>query len=286
VGVRRRPRADGLERYGAHGSRVAGYLSRARVTRRAAASGRPRESHNGPDHPVSASLRETGRAEEWLRKLEKLAPTGTRTYQLRATTMQNRHADPLEVALQFELASHQSSFMQIDHWNALLAAAEFETALEHVDFGDAAISANLVALPSTIRGLTHLLAGDRDAAEADLLAGLESIDIALSENPQHFGYLKARCQTLGALRQPDQAAEACAEALKQVPNDAYDYNFHRTQIASGLALAGRHEAALDLIEAGFDDRAGPSRGYLSQYALFKGLHDLPRWQALIAAHDS
>ena len=233
-----------------------------------------------------ALIRETGRAEEWLQKLEELSPTGPRTYQLRGTILQDRRADPLAVARQFELAAHEARFLQIYHWNALLAAGEFEAALQHADFGDAAIHPHNVMLPSTARGFTHLIAGNREAAETDLLAGLESIERALSEKPEHFGYLKSHCQTLGALGRSEVADEVCARALEHVPDDAYDRHYHRVDIATGLAMAGRYEAALDLIEEGLESQAGPSRGYLSQQALLHDLHDLPRWQALIAEPDS
>jgi hypothetical protein len=104
----------------------------------------------------------------------------------------------------------------------------------------------------------------------------------LVESPNDFHLLKPLCWAEGARNAPEQAAQVCGLALKNLRDDQFDRNVHRQDIAGGFAMAGLNAEALDLIESVLSERAGPSRVELQLDPLLRSLHEEPRWQKLMA----
>jgi len=101
------------------------------------------------------------------------------------------------------------------------------------------------------------------------------------DEPEHCGYLKARCQMFGALERHDRIEAVCAAARDRSYDDAFDRGNQVVEIAVGLALGGATEAALDLIALAMENRAAPTQTFLAVHPLLRSLHDQSRWQALV-----
>ncbi|MGH8035911.1 MAG: hypothetical protein ACREO9_11840, partial [Lysobacterales bacterium] len=137
-------------------------------------------------------------------------------------------------------------------------------------------------LPDLMRGLSLSLAGDPAAAAPYLNQAIASYLELLEANPAEFRLLKPLCLAQGALHAKEATQQACKLALDNLPDDAWDRNFHREDIAGGLAMAGLNAQALDLIEIVVAEPAGPTRVELQLDPLLKTLHEESRWQVLMA----
>ena len=136
-------------------------------------------------------------------------------------------------------------------------------------------------LPELMQGMSLRLAGDPAGAKPYLDQAIENYRSFLQANPDEFKILKPMCWAAGAANAAGRAKNVCQQALEHLPDDAWDRNFHRQDIAGGFAMAGLNAEALDLIESVLSDRAGPSRVELQLDPLLRSLHDEPRWQALM-----
>jgi hypothetical protein len=132
-----------------------------------------------------------------------------------------------------------------------------------------------------MRGLTRRLAGDRAAAMPDLDRARKHYVGLLDRQANDFRALKPLCLVEGARNDAAAAASACQQALDHLPADQYDRNYHRAELAGGLALAGLKEQALDLVESILSEPFGPSPTELQLDAILRDLHGEPRWQALM-----
>jgi tetratricopeptide (TPR) repeat protein len=228
-------------------------------------------------------LRDFATAEAVLKRLEVFAPTSPRTYQLRAQILLGRDGDARAAARQYLVVIDDLFSFRVNYWQFLIQSQQFEAAMEAVDFGDVAYTDAWSYPVEMTRGLTDFHAGRLDQAEPNLEAALDQIEDRLVAKPAHSGHLNSRCILLGALGRQPEAIEACTTAEAQLVDDAYDRHFLQLSIATGLAMAGATDRALDLIEAGLAAEAGPT---VNHYALdpgFKNLHELPRWQELIGS---
>jgi TolB-like protein/predicted Zn-dependent protease len=230
-----------------------------------------------------ALLRQQERSEFYLRKLEALAPTAPRTYQLRAKIALEFFGDFHEAAAQIGAAAHDIPWLMARYLDALMLSGQIEKALEIINgwgTDEKQVGRIFMLLPEVVRGKALFLSGRKTDAIATLKKAIARIDSALAEQPNHFGYLMARCQVLGYLGRSETVGQACQIAFDHFYDDAMDRNLVRTEIAAALAVGGDPEAALTFLEQVLSEQAGPTLIRMRASPVFVSLHDNPRWQAL------
>jgi hypothetical protein len=135
----------------------------------------------------------------------------------------------------------------------------------------------------TFEGITLLYAGNPEAiavleqAKADLIRFMQ-------ETPGDSGLISGYCLTVGALKDRKAVVTYCDEAIKLIPNDAFDRSLNLRAMAQGFALGGEHERALDLIDDVLSSRVGPSVIEIAADPAFNDLHESKRWQTLMNEH--
>jgi hypothetical protein len=146
------------------------------------------------------------------------------------------------------------------------------------------VFSNGVFLPDGWRGSLLIASGRPEEAMPVLEGVLTRINIALESEPEHFGYLSARCHVLGSLASLSPRADlkpACLLAAEHIYDDAMDRNFRRAELAGAMAHGGATDAALDLFELAMSEAAGPTAISLRSDPRLQPLHGNPRWQALV-----
>ena len=127
--------------------------------------------------------------------------------------------------------------------------------------------------------MTLVFAGNIDEAKPLLVDAQAHYRKQLLAQTDSFRLLKPLCWADGALGDSEAAADSCIRALQNLPDDFFDRNYHRADIAGGLAMAGLKDEALNLIESVLADRVRPTRTELQLYAVLRNLHEEPRWRA-------
>ena len=224
-------------------------------------------------------LRDFERAREFLDIAEAINPLSTR-YQDQAGYFQYAiDGDPVAAVRSW---SHDKSAFRFEIWRANAAMGNFDLSQDFVVFNGAFTLGGVGLLPELMQGMSLRLAGDPAGAKPYLDQAIENYRSFLQTNPDEFKILKPMCWAAGAANAAGEAKKVCQRALEHLPDDAWDRNVHRGDIAGGLAMAGLNAEALDLIESVLSERAGPSRVELQLDPLLRSLHDEPRWQAVMA----
>ena len=224
-------------------------------------------------------LRNFERAREYISLAEAIDPTSQHFYLQAGQVQYAIDGDPAAAVLSWE---HLKTTLRYEIWKANAAMGKFDLAQDFELFRDAFALGDIQLLPELMQGLSLRLSGDSAAASPYLDQAIAQYREKLVENPNDFHYLKPLCLAEGARSAAEQAAQVCQQALEHLPDDQFDRNYHRQDIAGGLAMAGLNAQALDLVEDVLSDRGGPSRVELQLDPLLRSLHDEPRWQALMA----
>lgn len=223
-------------------------------------------------------LRDFQRAQEFLHIAEAINPLSTR-YQFTAGAVQYAiDGDPVAAVRSW---SHDESAVRFEIWRAKAAMGNFDLSQDFAVFNGAFTLGEVKLLPELMQGMSLRLSGDPAGAKPYLDQAIENYRSFLQANPGDFKILKPMCWATGAANEAGEAKKACNQALEHLPDDAWDRNFHRQDIAGGLATAGLNAEALDLIESVLSDRVGPSRVELQLDPLLHNLHDEPRWLAVM-----
>ncbi len=158
----------------------------------------------------------------------------------------------------------------------------YDAALGYVDFDQFTETKFSILPPERQRGLTYLYSGDMEAAERELHAAREMLEQRRDENPDNPRPYRSLCVVYGGLGMEAEAEATCNKAVETFPIDVYEVGFLRVEVAKGLALAGLTDQALDMIEVYLTEPSGygPTRTELEP--AFRGLHDHPRFQQLLA----
>jgi len=132
-------------------------------------------------------------------------------------------------------------------WWLHIALGDFEAALAVADFGRYAEDRAYCWPPALMRGLTLHYAGRRDEARLALQQAVLWLNARRARQPDYEPALAALCMAHGALGQRE-ATLAAADALEAAAiKDAMQLDEARYHIACGLALAGEHTRALELL---------------------------------------
>jgi serine/threonine-protein kinase len=234
-----------------------------------------------------AAMRRFDEAQDYLNKLSEVAPASPRTAQLRGSILSGRGADYEGAARNFQLASMDLRFLEMDVWMSYVLAGNLESALAEVsspaDATDAA-RRGYFDIRQTLSGMTLLYSGDLEGAKVVLSEAREYLETALKLNPDEYQLHKALCLTNGALGESIATSTSCDDAISTMPKDAYDHYSEVTQIAQGYALGGLQDKALDNLEAALDAPVGPTAGEIAANPAFRSLHEMSRWQGLLRKH--
>jgi TolB-like protein len=221
-------------------------------------------------------------AQAWVDTALRLAPTFAyaRFMQASLLTQLGRFADAQRIIEQTEW-----TFGEVPNYNWWLPVlqGDYETALERVDFGAFAETRNDLEPPEMIRGLTLLYSGDIDAGRASLETARLQLEKRESEAPDSRVY-RALCQTYGGLGLAEETLTACRRALEQEESDAVSVPGYRYQLASGLALGGQYDAALEMVESLLKMQARPARLIFDAEPSFRELKQDPRFESLLDAY--
>jgi TolB-like protein len=223
-------------------------------------------------------LRDFRKAVDYLALLEAIDPNH-QVYHY--TAGNNRYAIDGDAAAALRHWRTDPAEFIFETWRTLTAMDDFESFVDFDAFAEAQGIGEINYSPDMMRGLTRRLAGDRAAAMPDLDRARKHYVGLLDRQANDFRALKPLCLVEGARNDAAAAASACQQALDHLPADQYDRNYHRAELAGGLALAGLKEQALDLVESILSEPFGPSPTELQLDAILRDLHGEPRWQALM-----
>jgi TolB-like protein/Tfp pilus assembly protein PilF len=220
------------------------------------------------------AMRDFEQTQIYLDRLLAVDPTTARGYQLQANQAAGRDDDFKSAARLLNLAD-DLDFLAIDAWEHHLLAGEYDKAM---------VAAKALEEEDDIKGLlsgwTLWAAGKTETARPLLEQARQGLLVSVEEEPNNFNDLLALCGAVGALQEVETSLTYCEAAMKALPNDAFSRSFWLKSVAGGLAMGGHHEKALDLIEAIFEARIGPSYNHVRRDPEFRSLHDTERWQRL------
>jgi len=224
-------------------------------------------------------LRNFEKAREFIDIGEAINPTSQHFYTQAGQVQYAIDGDPAAAVRSWE---HLKSAVRFEIWRANAAMGNFDLAQDFELFRDSWAVGEVPILPELMQGLSLRLSGNSTAAAPFLDQAIAQYREKLVENPNDFHFLKPLCWAEGARNTAEQALQTCKLALDHLPDDQFDRNYHRQDIAGGLALAGLGSEALDLVESVLSDRGGPSRVELNLDPMLRSLHDELRWQAMMA----
>ncbi|MEJ2159098.1 MAG: tetratricopeptide repeat protein [Chromatiales bacterium] len=218
-------------------------------------------------------------AQVWVDTALRLGPTFAYARYMQATLLvgQGAFADARRVVETTEFTFSDLPYL---NWWLPLVQGDYETALERIDFGQFAENRDRIYPPAMMRGLTLILRGDIDAGRRSLAqarAELESHDLATAGSP----LFSALCLTYGGLGLAEETLSACRRAVEKEQFDAVANPNNRFAMAGGLALAGLHDDAFELLETVLKMRARPAHAVFEAEPTLRGLHDDPRFNALL-----
>jgi len=224
-------------------------------------------------------LRNPQPAKEYLQRAQNIDPSSTRVYGTASAVSYSIDGDPETAAVYLQAIRH---LLPYEYWFTLAAMGKLQAFTDFADFEHEQTLGEIRYTPGLMRGLTLRLSGDPAAARPLLEEARKGYAAQLENQHGDFRALKPLCLIDGALGDEAAAADACAQALEHLPDDAYDISFHREDIASALALAGLKGKSLELLEDLMKQRAGPTLTDLRLNPFLTSLHDEPRWRALMA----
>ena len=218
-------------------------------------------------------------AQSWVDTALRLAPTFAYARYMQAMLLveKGEFADARRIVEKTEFTFSDLPYL---NWWLPLVQGEYETALERVDFGQFAENRDRIYPPAMMRGLTLILRGDTDTGRLSLARAqseLESHDLATAGGP----VFTALCLTYGGLGLAEETVTACRRAVEKEKFDAVANPNNRFRVAGGLALAGLHDDAFELIEKVLKMRGRPARAVFEAEPTLRGLHEDPRFKALL-----
>jgi len=228
-------------------------------------------------------LRDADRAREYLQVAEAINPLSSRYLMQSGLALYGLDGDPESAARTLEIVEETVPF---DFWRIQAAMGDYGLDESYDYFAGVWALGNVDLTPNLMHGLSLRLAGEISASKPILDLAITDYQQSLVAEPDDFRYLKPLCLAHGARINADRALEVCDAALQNLPDDQFDRNLHRTDIAGGLAMAGLKSEALNLIEDVITDRGGPSRTEMQLDPMLRTLHDQPRWQTLMGPPDS
>jgi TolB-like protein len=223
-------------------------------------------------------LRNFERAREFLEIAEAINPLSPRYHFTAGSLQYGVNGDPVAAVRSW---SRDRTATRLEIWRANMAMGNFDLSQDFEVFNGAFTLGEVRLSPELMQGMTLRLGGDPVAAKPYLDQAIENYRQSLQANPDDFKILKPMCWAEGAADATGEAKKICQQALEHLPDDAWDRNLHRSDIAGGFAMAGLNTEALDLIESVLSDRAGPSRVELQLDPMLRSLHEEPRWQKLM-----
>jgi len=213
--------------------------------------------------------------------MDAIVPDAPRAIAIRADAALQRDGDPESSARYWSLVQGDLSYARISEYNMRLATGQFDRALALADLIGTNRNRGSTTTASMLRGLALHVASDPAAGAALRTARIE-LEAMLAAEPGAGEHALALCQVVGALGDATAAVEDCARGLRDVGRDAFDhYRLYVVNAAQGLAMAGEHDRAFDLLEDAITQPMGPRRNALRLDPLLSDLHDDPRWAALL-----
>jgi TolB-like protein len=213
--------------------------------------------------------------------LDRIQPDHPRALAGRAGLALNRDGDSATSTHYWRLAVGGLSYGPPALWAAQMSAGDFAGASETAQLVDISSVQNGTRTGLQMKGIAMHMAGDPEAASV-LQKARSELEAMLADDPDNGAHQLALCPVVGALADASAAKLYCEGGLRDILPDAFNQsNTFMTDAASGLAMAGEHERAFELLEAAIANRAGPRRNQLKLNPMFNSLHDNPRWDALI-----
>lgn len=230
------------------------------------------------------AMREWDAAQGFLDQIQKLDPTHPRTLQLQGLILAGRDNDYQGAVRNFKMADEDSVRLGENIWMMLILDHDYEAALAAASFGANRESSVGNIPPEMAKGITHLLAGNRDEAVPLLEQARVLLEQWHAKEPENWYDHQSLCRTLGALKDQQAALTECNAVIANMPNDKYDLSYEQEIIASAFAMAGLEDQALDLLEQVAESRIGIPVSMISANPMYESLHNTRRWQALMQKH--
>jgi TolB-like protein/Tfp pilus assembly protein PilF len=184
------------------------------------------------------------------------------------------------------LASATNADVQWDSWQSSLYLDDYETALQDVaDWQESFLDTKdyRVTKPM-LTGLTHLYAGDVESATPLLRDAKREFETLLQGNPASYAINRSLCFITGGLGELKDAQKYCQQALQTAPKDAFLAGIFKFDAATGLALAGNTQGAVELLQAMLDADAGPTIYPIMYHPAFDGIRSEPAYIELLAKY--
>jgi TolB-like protein len=233
-----------------------------------------------------AALRRWPEAQSYLDKMIEVDPNKATGHQLRGSILAGRDGDFNGAARYAALAASELQFESESSWKYQLFAEDFEGAMAAAEIVSGTGYYQDSAPLSMMRGLTLHLFGNPQAAAPLLLEAVKQLVAGLEKKPEDYALMSSLCIVHGALGETRQSIEACGSALAAMPDDSFLAHAFYIELASGLAMGGAPDQAIELLWSLTKTPVGPSTGELLADPRLENLHDLEEWQRLIAALDA
>ena len=210
-----------------------------------------------------------------------IAPDHPRLLSLRAGLALNRDGDAERAAHFWRLSLAGLSYAPTLLYHVQLQAGDFEGAVRTAAIAGSGEVANNTWNEAGMRGIAKRIGGLPDAEE-DLQQARAELEAQLAADPDNGAHELALCGVVGAQGDIEAARLHCDRALENMLPDAFDYyRFHVVSAAQGLAMAGAHDRAFELLRESIENEAGERRHSLVLHPAFRALHDDPRWDDLV-----
>ncbi len=232
------------------------------------------------------ALRRWPEAQTYLDKAISIDPNFARGHQLHGAILAGRDGDFTGAVRYQGLAARELPYESLVYWNFQLLAGNFEGAMAAAEVvSDTDLYRERSPL-SMMRGLTLRHFGNPEAATPLLLEAKKQLTARLEEKPENFELMSSLCQTNGALGETGQSITSCEAALAAMPGDAFLAPVQWITLASGLAMGGAPDRAMQVLWSLADSPVGPSTKELLVDPRLESLHELEDWQRLITALDA
>jgi len=172
---------------------------------------------------------------------------------------------------------------QLNKWLGSLYLDDIDTALQDVkDWPERYLETKDIHVTRPmLLGLTHLYAGDTDVARPLLLEAKQAFETLLEQHPESYPINRSLCTITGGLGELSNAQQYCRDSLATAPGDAFlagDFKFYA---ATGLALAGDSQAALELLVAMLEGKAGFNIYPVIYHPAFDSIREDPAYIELL-----
>jgi tetratricopeptide (TPR) repeat protein len=172
---------------------------------------------------------------------------------------------------------------QLNIWLGSLYLGKYDTALQDVkDWPERYLeSKDFHVTQPMLLGLTYLYSGDTDAARPLLLEAKLALETLLERHPESYPINRSLCTITGGLGELSNAQQYCRDSLATAPGDAFLAGDFKFFAATGLALAGDSQAALELLVAMLDGNVGFNIYPIIYHPAFDGIRENPAYIELL-----